>query len=119
MQMSFPSVLLKSVYPVSLRMHIKSAQKKLPKDKKTSRGKLSKRSSTIVSKTYNLEAKRRHSGVRKKYTLIKLIFLPSLTICLDMEQFVFVPASVFNKSLITQTVTKQKLPNYQPSQNPT
>ena len=36
-----------------------------------------------------------------------------------MEQFVFVPASVYNKSLITQSVTKQELPKYQPSQNPT
>ena len=36
-----------------------------------------------------------------------------------MEQFVLVPAPVYNKSLITQSVTKQELPKYQPSQNPT
>ena len=36
-----------------------------------------------------------------------------------MGQFVLVPASVYNKSLITQSVTKQELPKYQPSQNPT
>ena len=36
-----------------------------------------------------------------------------------MEQFDVVLASVYNKSLITQSVTKQKLPKYQPSQNPT
>ena len=30
-----------------------------------------------------------------------------------------VPASVYNKSLITQSVLKQELPKYQPSQNPT
>ena len=36
-----------------------------------------------------------------------------------MEQFVLVPASVYNKSLVTQSVTKQELPKYQPSQNPT
>ena len=36
-----------------------------------------------------------------------------------MEQFLFVPASVDNKRLITQSVTKQELPKYQPSQNPT
>ena len=35
-----------------------------------------------------------------------------------MEQFVLVPASVFNKNLTTQSVTKQELPKYQPSQNP-
>ena len=36
-----------------------------------------------------------------------------------MEQFVLVFASVYNKRLITQSVTKQELPKYQPSQNPT
>ena len=68
MEKSFPSVFPKRVYPVSLRMHNKSAQRKPAKHKKTSRGKISKRSSTIVSKTYNLEAKARHSDVRKRLT---------------------------------------------------
>ena len=36
-----------------------------------------------------------------------------------MEQFVLVPASVYNKCLITQSVAKQELPKNQPSQNPT
>ena len=36
-----------------------------------------------------------------------------------MEQIVLVPASVYNKSLITQSVTKQDFPKYQPSQIPT
>ena len=36
-----------------------------------------------------------------------------------MEQFVLVLASVYNKCLNTQTVTKQKLPKYQARQNPT
>ena len=31
----------------------------------------------------------------------------------------FVPASLYNKSFITQAVTKQKLPKYHTSQNPT
>ena len=34
-----------------------------------------------------------------------------------MDQFVLVPASVYNKSLVTKSVTKQELPKYQPSQN--
>ena len=68
MQISFPSVLPKRVYPVSLRMHNKSAQRKPAKHKRTSRGKISKRGLTIVPKTYNLEAKKRHSGVRKRVT---------------------------------------------------
>ena len=36
-----------------------------------------------------------------------------------MDQFVLVPASVYNKSLITQSVTKQEPPKCQPSRNPT
>ena len=67
-QKSFPSVLPKRAYPVSLRMHNKFAQRKPAKHKKTSRGKISKRGSTIVSKTYNLEAKKRRSGVRTRLT---------------------------------------------------
>ena len=51
LQKSLSSVLPKRVYPVSLRMHKKSAQRKPAKHKKKSRGKISKRGSTIVSKT--------------------------------------------------------------------
>ena len=58
----------KIVYPVPLRMHNKSAQRKPAKHKKTSRGKISKRGSTTVSKTYNLEAKKRNSAIRKRLT---------------------------------------------------
>ena len=36
-----------------------------------------------------------------------------------MDQFVLVPASVYNKSLITQSITKQEHPKYQLSQDPT
>ena len=36
-----------------------------------------------------------------------------------MEQFVLVPASVYNKSLISQPVTKQEHPKYQPTKNAT
>ena len=36
-----------------------------------------------------------------------------------MEQFVLVPASVYNKSLTTQSVTKQELPKYKTEQPPT
>ena len=68
MQKSFPSVLPKKVYPIYLRMHIKSAQRKPAKHKKTTRCSISKRGSTIVSKTYNLQAEKRHSGVRKRLT---------------------------------------------------
>ena len=36
-----------------------------------------------------------------------------------MEQFVLVPASVYNKSVTAQSVTKQELPNYKAEQPPT
>ena len=36
-----------------------------------------------------------------------------------MEQFVLVPASVYNKSITTQSVTKQELPKYKAEQPPT
>ena len=36
-----------------------------------------------------------------------------------MEQSVFVPASVYNKSVITQSFTKQELPKYKAEQPPT
>ena len=36
-----------------------------------------------------------------------------------MEQFVLLPASVYNKSVTTQSVTKQELPKYQDEQPPT
>ena len=36
-----------------------------------------------------------------------------------MEQFVPVPASVYNKSVTTHSVTKQKLPKYKADQPPT
>ena len=36
-----------------------------------------------------------------------------------MEQFVFVPASVYNKSVTTQSATKQELPKYKVEQPPT
>ena len=36
-----------------------------------------------------------------------------------MEQFVLVPASVYNKSVTTQSVTKQEFPKYEAEQPPT
>ena len=36
-----------------------------------------------------------------------------------MEQFVLFPSSVYIKNLTSQSVTKQEIPKYQPSQNPT
>ena len=68
MKKSLPLVMPRRVCPVSLRMKNKSAQRKPAKHKKTPPGKISKRYSPIVSRTYNLEAEKRYSGVRKRLT---------------------------------------------------
>ena len=66
MQKSVSSVLPKRVYPVSVRMHSKSAQRKLASHKMTSRGLISRRSLVTIAKKNNLEAKKKRSVVRKK-----------------------------------------------------
>ena len=48
-----------------MRMHSKSTQGKLASHKKTSRGKVSRRSLVTIAKNNNLEAKKRLSVVRK------------------------------------------------------
>ena len=65
MQKSLSSVLPKRVYPVSMRMHSKSTQRKLASHKKTSRGKVSRRRLVTIAKKNNLEAKKKRSFVRK------------------------------------------------------
>ena len=47
------------------------------------------------------------------------LHLPSYTICLDMEQFVLVPASVYDKSVTMQSFTKPEVPKYKAEQPPT
>ena len=66
MQKSLSSVLPKRVYPFSLRMHSKSTQGKLASQKKTSHGKVSRRSFVTIAERNNLEAKKKRSVVRKR-----------------------------------------------------
>ena len=66
MQKSLSSVLSKRVYPVSMQMQSKSDQRKLANHKKTSRGKVSRRSLVTIAKKNNLEAKKKRSVVRKR-----------------------------------------------------
>ena len=66
MQKPISSVLPKIAYPVSMRVHSKSTQRKLASYKKTSRGKVSKRSLVTIAKKNNLETKKKHSVVRKR-----------------------------------------------------
>ena len=47
---------------------------------------------------------------------LAVITPPSLINCLDMEQFVLVAASVYNKSVTMQSGTKQELPKYKAEQ---
>ena len=70
MQKPLSSVLPKKVYPVSMRMHSKSAQRKLASHKKTSRGKFSRRSLVTIAKKNNLEAVKKCSVVTKKIATI-------------------------------------------------
>ena len=108
MQQSFPSVL-----------RTKSAQKKPAKHATTSRSKISKQVLVALTKKKNLDAKKETFWRPKKgYSSQKSLLLPLLVICLDMEQFDLLHASVYNKSLITQAVTKQELPEYQAEPNP-
>ena len=66
MQKSLSSVLPKRVYPVFMRMQSKPTQRKLASHKKTSRGKVSRRSLVTITKKNNLEAKKKRSVVRKR-----------------------------------------------------
>ena len=68
MQKSLSSVLPRRDYPFSMRMHSKSTQRKLANHKKTSLGKVSRRSLLTIAKknNYNLEAKKKRSVVRKR-----------------------------------------------------
>ena len=74
MQKPLSSVLPKRVYPVSMRMYSKSTKMKLANYKKTSGGKVSKRSLVTVAKKNNLEAKRKHSVVRKRIAAIGRLY---------------------------------------------
>ena len=88
------------------------------KRKKTTRDKNSKRISIPLSKRNRLGAKKRRFDIRKRVTIQTRLPLPSLTFCIDMEQFVLVPASVYDKTLNTQAVKQLQLPKCQAEQNP-
>ena len=56
---------------------------------------------------------------QKGFLLIRTISPSSLNNCLEMEQFVLVPLSVFNGSNNPTLVIKQELPKKKPEQTPT
>ena len=47
-----------------------------------------------------------------------LLLLSSITICLEIEQFVLVPVILNNNSLVIQSVKQQEFPKCQPLQTP-
>ena len=115
------SALHARIYRVSLRMHCNSARRKHLEHKKTNCDKVSKRCLIVISKKMQLEAKKQLREFllsKKNLQLKKLLVVQSLTICLDMRQFVLVPASLYkNTSLDTQAVTQQELLKHQAEQN--
>ena len=73
--------------------------------------------STVIAKKNHLGAMKKRSVVRKRITTNSShCTSPSLIICPDMEKFFLVPFSVYNKSVTTQSVTKQELPKYKTEQ---
>ena len=69
-QKPLSSVLHKRVYPVSMRMHSKSTQRKLASHKKTSGVKVIRRSLVTVAKKNNLEAEKKRSVITKRIASI-------------------------------------------------
>ena len=70
------SVLSKRVYPVSMRMHIKSTQGKLANHKKTSRGKISRPSLVTIAKRTTWKQRRNVLSSEKGLQLIAVITPP-------------------------------------------
>ena len=95
-------------------------QRKPAKHEKTSRGKISKRGLTVASETYTLQAKKRHSGVRKKITA-HWSYYPSrydpfvLSVyprsCFRVQQKLDYPVSYKAKTSKVSTFTKSHVPS--------
>ena len=75
-QRTLSSVLPKRVYPVSMRMHSKSTQRKFANHKKTSRGKVSKRSLLNVAKRTTWKQRRNVLSSEKGLQLLTVITPP-------------------------------------------
>ena len=76
MQKLFPSVLPKRIYPVSLRLHIKSAQRKPAKHKKTSRGKIQSEVRLLSLKRTTWKQRRESLASERGLQLNKVISPP-------------------------------------------
>ena len=124
LQKSFPSVLPKRIFPVSLRMHIKSAQRKPGKQKKSSHGKIPRWASKIVSKTCTTWKQRREIPASERgLQLIKVVFPPVInhlsrygavcpSSCFSVQQKFDYPVSYKTGTSKVSTFTKSHVPNW-------
>ena len=98
----------------------KSTQRKLASHKKTSRCKISRQICLLLLKRTNWQQRRNVLSSTKGLQLIAVITPPvnSLLSWYGAVCSVLVPASVYNKSVTTQSVTKQELPKYIAEQPP-
>ena len=95
-------------------------KKKFARHKKKSRGKVLRRSFVTIVKKTTWKQRRNILSSENDCNYLTVITPPvSLIFCLDMEQFVLVPAAVYSQSVTTQSVTKQELPKYEAEQPPT
>ena len=77
-----------------------SAQRKSPKPKKRSRGKISKRNSIVLSKKGHLEARKRGSAIRKRVTTHKIFYSSR------RWPFILIWCSLFSFLLLCTTITR-------------
>ena len=101
-------VLSKIIHLVTMSFPGKSAQKR-PAKKGRRVAKIQNETWLSFWKKNKLEAKECffwHS--KTTYSTKKSIFFPSTTICLNMKQFVVVPASEYSESLTAQSITNSK-----------
>ena len=106
MQNSVSENLSNRNYSNSQRVHRQPAATKLFRSQKKSRPKLG-------SNEVGYFRRKRDYCSKKQFRPSSLIF------CLEMEQIVLVPLSVYNSSNNPTTVTKQGLRKYKPEQKPT
>ena len=66
----------KNVYPVSMRMHSKSLQCKFANQKKTSRGKVSRRSLATIAEKTTWKQRRKVLSSEKRFQILPVITTP-------------------------------------------
>ena len=119
LQKPLSSVFPNRVYPASIRMHSKSTQRKLANHKNHHVVKFQDEVWLLSLKRTIWKQRRNSLSSEKGLQLLAVITTPVINTFLDMEQVVLVPASVYNKSVTTQSVTKQQFLKCKAEQPPT